>query len=134
MASQAQSGTTQDVAAKVAGHLGLPQPNQLLATHLISLARSLPTEQAFVKGAKGFGRFEDAFLVAIRDEIKARPDNVQTNGKAETSGTKVVGTAHQDDGQTPMGPGLNVMSGTDVSRSATCSVFSHLTDHRSCNP
>lgn len=98
------------VAEQVASQLGLPRPNELLAKNLISLARSLPTEQAFVKAAKGFGRFpDDGFLTSIRDRIRA---------EASTSTARPTVASRNEDTLEPQQPvraGLNVMGGTEVS-------------------
>ncbi|CAO1616760.1 unnamed protein product [Parajaminaea phylloscopi] len=85
------SPLVQDVAAQVASALGLPQPNTILATNLIALASSLPTEQAFVAAAKGFGRFNESFLREVRATIQAQ----KLGGASLPHGRRDVGPLNQ---------------------------------------
>ncbi|PWN44711.1 P-loop containing nucleoside triphosphate hydrolase protein [Ceraceosorus guamensis] len=62
-----------DVAERLSQLLGLGQPNKLLASRVIALARSLPSEQAFVGAARGFGKFEQADLAELRERIRKAP-------------------------------------------------------------
>lgn len=64
--------TLQDsIAEKLASNLGLPAPNERLASMVISIARSLPTEMAFRNALKSFGKFSDDFAAGIRDEVRS---------------------------------------------------------------
>ncbi|KAN0061919.1 Pre-mRNA-splicing factor ATP-dependent RNA helicase PRP16 [Thecaphora frezii] len=69
------------VTSKLASSLSLANPNKLLASRVISLARSLPSEAAFVNAAKAFGRFEEGFLRGLRQEIRSSdPDPSPSTG------------------------------------------------------
>jgi hypothetical protein len=123
MSSSESSPLVQDVAARLASQLGLPQPNSLLASRVISIATSTPTEAAFIKAAKGFGRFSDDFLADIRDKIRSeKGDNA--NGAPASLG--IVSRADVDRGikitegerlapEKPIRAGLNVMDNAEVS-------------------
>lgn len=110
------------VATKVASELGLPQPNSLLASNLIALARSLPTEQAFVKAAQGFGRFGEAFLGDIRHEVRqsnqdATPASSSSSVVGSGSNGTTSGNGHTLEPPQQMRVGLRVMGDTEVSGS-----------------
>lgn len=123
MSSSESSPLVQDIAARLALQLGLPQPNSLLASRVISIATSTPTEAAFIKAAKGFGRFSDDFLADIRDKIRSeKGDNA--NGAPTSVG--IVSRADVDSGikitegerlapEKPIRAGLNVMDNAEVS-------------------
>ncbi|PWN51326.1 P-loop containing nucleoside triphosphate hydrolase protein [Violaceomyces palustris] len=71
---EGQQDFQQRIATRLAQSLSLANPNILLASRVIALAKSLPTEQAFFKAARSFGKFEDGFLAELREEIRSRPD------------------------------------------------------------
>ena len=72
----------QDVASRLAESLSLANPNRLLASRVISLARSLPDQAAFVKAAKAFGRFQDNFLSDLRQHIRSQPAGIEADSSS----------------------------------------------------
>lgn len=78
--SQAGSTLQTSIAHKLAKSLGLPSPNERLATMVISIARSLPTEVAFKSALKSFGKFPDDFAADLREEIRSDDSNNNLQG------------------------------------------------------
>lgn len=147
------SSLVKDVASSVASQLGLPSPNSLLATNLISLAKKIPTEHAFVRAAKGFGRFDESFLRSIREEIQARATakdeplvgNDCRKGSSpiinmgdglevrSSQGLRICESFETQEPSRLVQTGLSVMGGADVSRaeqqsSISANQFSRLTE------
>ncbi|SPO39047.1 probable PRP16 - RNA-dependent ATPase [Pseudozyma flocculosa] len=81
MTSPSEDLETQ-VAGRLASALGLANPNKLLASRVIALARDLPSEAAFLRAARAFGRFEDAQLAALRDLICSSKPETSSPGQA----------------------------------------------------
>ncbi|SNX86271.1 probable PRP16 - RNA-dependent ATPase [Melanopsichium pennsylvanicum] len=71
----------QQVATRLSA--SLPNASELLAQRVISLSRSLPSDKAFVNAARAFGRFDESFLVDLRNYISSHPDEgLTSNGAA----------------------------------------------------
>ncbi|PWZ01148.1 putative PRP16-RNA-dependent ATPase [Testicularia cyperi] len=90
-----------EVAARLADSLSLPNPNELLASRVIGLARSLPSDKAFVNAARAFGRFDEAFLVGLRALISSRPESIQSvhalgkNGESSSTADQLASPGRQ---------------------------------------
>jgi len=95
--SQSSAALQGSVAERLAKSLGLPAPNERLASMVISIARSLPTEVAFQSALKSFGKFPDDFAASLRDEIRSHEssngaeadNNCQITEKEATSAIKI---------------------------------------------
>lgn len=61
-----------EIAQRLATSLNLGEANETLAARVIGLARSLPSEAAFIKAAATFGKFSPEFLAEIRSDIQSR--------------------------------------------------------------
>lgn len=117
MSSDDGSAFVNDIAVRLASQLGLPQPNALLASSVISIARSTPSEAAFIKAAKGFGRFSDDFLISIRERVQQQPAGSSSGGAAASNGSvngqmKVTDTDRLQP-EKPIRAGLNVMGSSN---------------------
>jgi pre-mRNA-splicing factor ATP-dependent RNA helicase DHX38/PRP16 len=100
------------VAGRLAALLALGTPNTLLATRVIGLARSLPSEAAFVAAARAFGKIDEGELRKLREEILAVPEE-----RAESVEEKHEERREEQRPREAIRAGLNVM-GAEVSR--TC--------------
>jgi pre-mRNA-splicing factor ATP-dependent RNA helicase DHX38/PRP16 len=100
------------VAGRLAALLGLGTPNTLLATRVIGLARSLPSEAAFVAAARAFGKIDEGELRKLREEILAVPEE-----RGESVEEKHEERREEQRPREAIRAGLNVM-GAEVSR--TC--------------
>ncbi|SPO28883.1 probable PRP16 - RNA-dependent ATPase [Ustilago trichophora] len=81
----------QEVAQRLSA--SLPNASELLAQRVISLSRSLPSDQAFVNAARAFGRFDESFLVNLRSYISSHPEqgsssNTGSNGSSSSQQTQ----------------------------------------------
>lgn len=77
--AQADAGSLQgSIARRLANSLGLPAPNDQLASMVISIGRSLPNEAAFRTALKSFGKFSDDFAADLREEIKSHESSSET--------------------------------------------------------
>ena len=83
------------ISTQLAQHLGLPPANAaILASNIISIARSQPGEETFLRAASGFGKFDREFLKGVRREVvnsrgdgAAAPPAAGVNGKKEVEKT-----------------------------------------------
>ncbi|UZJ51768.1 hypothetical protein CBS101457_001088 [Exobasidium rhododendri] len=85
---ESQSGLAlqTSVAQKLAESLGLQAPNEKLATMVVSIARSLPTEVAFRSALQSFGKFPQDFAADLRDEIRSH----ESSNKADLNLSKTI--------------------------------------------
>ncbi|PLW30386.1 hypothetical protein PCASD_21279 [Puccinia coronata f. sp. avenae] len=65
-----------DLSVEISHKIGLHQPNQILTKRIIQLFQSKTgsTLTTFAKNIKSFGRFDDAFISAIWDQLSSRDD------------------------------------------------------------
>lgn len=74
------------VATELSGALGIPAQNaEIMAGNMIRLARNQPGEATFVRAAGLFGKFDQPFLVQLRQTILASEEDVSQPSTASAS-------------------------------------------------
>lgn len=112
----------EQVALRLAESLSLSNPNELLASRVIALARSLPSERAFVNAASAFGRFNDSFLIELRAFIGSQPVSESVNvaepsaSSASRAGLPSTGDRHV------FKPSKKLVTPLQVTRTTTASL------------
>jgi pre-mRNA-splicing factor ATP-dependent RNA helicase DHX38/PRP16 len=98
-----------DVASLLAGHLSVASNDQL-ASSVIGMARSLPSEVAFFNALRSFGKFDQAFAKEVRELVRS-------SGESEDGDRPLSSTSSSLDSpsvDTLMRAGLRTGSGSDT--------------------